>query len=201
MKFDLILADPPWKFKVWDHDTGSGRSAESHYPTMTITQLCALPIRDLTAENCALFLWCVWPSIFEFVPPLLEAWGFEYKTLAFEWWKLNKQWWRYFLPMTGLLRRHDFLERLFFMGMGYYTRANPEPCLLAVKGKIPVAVHNQRNFIIAPLREHSCKPDQQYTKIERLYPNRSYLELFARHTRPGWHSWGNEIEPATPILL
>lgn len=67
--FDVILADPPWAFRVWNRDTGQGRSAEAHYPTMSIADLCALDVAALAAPNCALFLWCVWPSILEFTPP------------------------------------------------------------------------------------------------------------------------------------
>lgn len=192
--YDVILADPPWSFRVWNRDTGNGRSAESHYPTMTIDELCDLPIGDLAADNCALFLWCVWPSIFEYVPPLLKAWGFEYKTLGFEWWKLNKKWHRAFLPMMLQCGDYTFLERLFFMGMGYYGRANSEPCLLAIRGNMPVVSRAERNFIIAPIQEHSRKPDDQYRKIEALYPEANYLELFARRKRAGWSSWGNQVE-------
>jgi len=175
-QYDVILADPPWSFDVWNKDTGNGRSPISHYPTMTIDELCSLPIKEFASDNCALFLWCVWPSIFEFVPPLLDAWGFAYKTKAFTWIKSQK---------SGFG---------FFMGMGYYARANDEPCLLAVKGKMPVVDKGVLSIIYSPIREHSRKPDEQYAKIERLYPNMNYLELFARRKRPGWDSWGNEIE-------
>ena len=193
-KYDVILADPPWSFRVWNRDTGNGRSAEAHYPTMSIEELCNLPISDLAANNCALFLWCVWPSIFEYVPPILDAWGFTYKTLGFEWWKLNKKWHQSFSPMMLNFGDYHLLQKLFFMGMGYYARANSEPCLLAVKGKMPVTSRGERNFIIAPIEGHSHKPDEQYQKIEALYPARKYLELFARRKRAGWHSWGNEVE-------
>lgn len=202
LKYDVILADPPWEFQVWEPDTGHDRSAESYYSTMGVEGLCALPIKELAAPNCALFLWCVWPSIFKYVPPLLDAWGFEYRTLGFEWWKLNKRWDKAYLPMIQTVESYSWLEKMFAFGMGYYTRANSEPCLLAVRGSMPVAVRNERNFIIAPIQEHSRKPDEQYSKIEALYPNASYLELFARRkSRPGWHYWGNEIEPDLPLNL
>lgn len=193
-KYSVILADPPWQFRVWNKDTGNGRSAEAYYSTMSIDDICALPVSNLANDNCALFLWCVWPSIFEYVPPLLKAWGFEYKTLAFEWWKLNKKWHKAFSPMLMAAKDYSFLEKMFAFGMGYYTRANSEPCLLAVKGKMPVSIKSERNFIIAPIRDHSRKPDEQYSKIERLYPGQNYLELFARNKRVGWSSWGNEIK-------
>jgi len=199
--FDVILVDPPWDFRVWNKDTGNGRSPSAHYPTMSIDELCNLPVRDFAAENCALFMWCVWPSIFEFVPPLLKSWGFTYKTLGFEWWKLNQRWERFYNPMMLLTGQYHSLERLFAMGMGYYSRANSEPCLLAVRGTMPVATRAERNYIIAPIREHSRKPDEQYGKIERLYPHRRYLELFARHKRVGWSSWGNQVKSDIELAM
>ncbi len=89
--YDVILADPPWPFKVWNKDTGSGRSAEAHYPTMSLDDICNLPIKQLAAKNCVLFMWAVYPSLFD-AEKVIKAWGFEYKTLGFEWWKLNKKW-------------------------------------------------------------------------------------------------------------
>jgi len=80
------------------------------------------------------------------------------------------------------------------MGMGHYTRANTEPCLLAVRGSMPVSSHDIQALIMSPVREHSRKPDDQYRKIESLYPAGPYLEMFARRKRAGWHSFGNEIE-------
>ncbi len=195
-KYDVIMVDPPWSFKVWDKDTGSGRSAEAHYQTMSLEDICALPIKEVAAPNCALFLWSVWPSIFD-AKIVLDAWGFKYRTLGFEWWKLNKGWWRVWRDGWNSdldIGVYRLLEKLFFFGMGYYTRTNSEPCLLATHGSMPVAVHNERNFIIAPVREHSQKPDEQYDKIEKLYPNKRYLELFARQTWPGWDSLGYEID-------
>jgi len=174
--YDVILADPPWEYKVWDKDTGQGRSAESHYSTMNIEDICALPIANLANENCALFLWCVWPSIFEYPQKVINAWGFRYATKAFTWVKSKKG------------------NMGFAMGMGHYTRANDEPCLLAVRGNMSVQAKDVLSIIYAPRREHSRKPDDQYGKIERLYPNMKYLELFARKRREGWDVWGNEVE-------
>lgn len=174
-RYDIILADPPWQYKVWSRDAGAGRSAESHYPTMTLDAICALPVRELAAQDACLFLWVVWPSLFD-AKKVIEAWGFEYKTLAWTWVKANK---------SGVG---------FFTGMGYYTRANTEPCLLATRGNIGRPENRGiRSLIYAPVREHSRKPDEQYQKIERLYPGKRYLELFARRKREGWASWGNEV--------
>lgn len=177
--YDVILADPPWQFRAWarDESNKTSRSAHAHYSTMSIADICALDVGALAAKNCALFLWCVWPSIFEFTPPLLESWGFSYRTIAWVWVKSNKE------------------NQGFVKGMGYYTRSNSEPCLLAVKGRMPVAARDVLSIIHSPRRKHSQKPEEQYEKIERLYPGRRYLELFARSAepRPGWAYWGNEV--------
>lgn len=173
-KYSIILADPPWRFETWSRATGLGRSPEQHYPTMTIDKLCALPIRQIAADNCALFLWCTWPTIFE-APKVFAAWGFTYRALAWEWVKLN--------PRAEGLK----------IGLGFYTRANVEPCLLAVKGTMPVSTGSERNIIIAPVGPHSQKPEEQYGKIKRLYPEGRRIELFARQQREGWDCWGNNL--------
>lgn len=172
--FDVILADPPWKFYTRS-DRGLNRAPESHYDTMTPEAIRALPVGDLAARDCALFLWATWPVIMRDVPGLLQAWGFEYRTCAFLWVKANRK-------AGG-----------FFQGLGYYTRANTEPCLLAIRGRMPVSAHNIAQVIYSPIRDHSQKPDDQYTRIETLYPGRRYLELFARR-RGGdqWLTWGNQ---------
>ena len=176
--YDVILADPPWKFEYWVPGQGKkkpSRAAEAHYPVMTTPEICNLPIVDMANDNCVLFLWCVWPKLAE-TWATMEAWGFEYKTIAWAWVKA---------------KRSGFG---FHFGMGYYTRANTEPCLLAVRGTMPVARHDIQALIYSPVREHSRKPDEQYAKIEKLYPNKRYLELFARRKREGWDAWGNEVD-------
>lgn len=182
--YSAILADPPWEFKVWGKDTGHGRSAESHYPTMSTEALKALPIGDLAARDCALFMWTVCTHL----PDALElgaAWGFKYKTIAFDWAK--------FYP--SMVNRFAVLSDAanWCFGMGYWTRQNTELCLLFVKGKPKCRDAGVSQLIVAPRREHSRKPDEQYERIERLVCG-PYLELFARRKRNGWQSWGNEIE-------
>lgn len=177
--YDVILADPPWTFSVWNAEK-SDRHASHKYNLMSVDDICALPVASLAAENCALFLWATWPNIQDAFK-VIEAWGFTYRTLGWEWVKARKN-------GTG-----------FHFGMGYYTRANPEPCLLAVKGRMRVEAHDVRALIYSPVREHSRKPDEQYEKIERLYPNRNYLELFARHKRPNWDVFGNEVEESITL--
>lgn len=176
MKYDVILADPPWSYYSWDENTGpQGRTAAKHYNVMSVEEIAALPVADLAAENCALFLWAVWPDIFR-AREIIRAWGFTYRTIAWVWAKLNPS-------SLG-----------FHYGLGYYTRANTEPCLLAVKGSMPPAVKDVQALIVSPVREHSRKPDEQYGKIDRLYPDARKIELFARKSWEGWDVWGNEVD-------
>ena len=112
-KYSIIYADPPWAYRTYSKK-GQGRSAESHYPTMCIEDIKALPVGELAAKDCALFLWITFPCLCEALE-VLTAWGFSYKTVAFVWVKQN--------------RKNDDL----FTGMGYWTRANAEICILATK--------------------------------------------------------------------
>lgn len=183
-KYGAVLADPPWSFQVWGEDTGHGRSAASHYPTMTLADLMALPVGDLLADDAALFMWAVWPQLPDAIK-LGEAWGLKYKTLAFDWLKRS----------AG--------GRSWHMGLGYWTRANSEPCLLFTKGspkrqnksirQLIVDVGQLALFppIVAPVSVHSAKPNEQYERIMALVDG-PYLELFARMAYPGWDAWGNE---------
>jgi N6-adenosine-specific RNA methylase IME4 len=171
-KFKVIYADPPWEFKVYS-GKGKQRSADRHYNTQSLDDIKALPIANLAADDCALFLWCVWPEL----PGALEvikAWGFEYKTLGFNWVKQTKN--------------SDSLH----WGMGYWTRANTEGCLLATRGAPKRQAMDVHQVIMSPVGEHSRKPEGTSARIERLLPG-PYLELFARRPMAGWTVWGNEI--------
>lgn len=176
-KFGAIYADPPWHFEVWKE--GSKRNVTSKYSTMQMDQISALPIADLADDNCVLFIWIVWPKLFEALP-IIEGWGFTYKTCAFSWIKADARQPEFF---------RDDVDP--FVGMGFWTRANSEVCLLATKGKPKRLNVDVRQAIIEPRREHSRKPDCVYDRIERLVDG-PYLELFARTQHPGWTSWGNE---------
>lgn len=178
--FKAILADPPWRFEAWS-GKGAARSADQHYDTMTIADMCALPVAGLAADDCVLFVWSCWPLLRESFQ-LIEAWGFQYKTCGFDWMKADD-------------RQADFLSDSVpvQVGMGYWTRANSEPCLLATRGK-PKRIHaDVRMGIIEPRREHSRKPDCVHERIQRLVAG-PYLELFGRQQRPGWTVWGNETD-------
>lgn len=175
--FSTIYADPPWSFEFWS-GKGKARSADNHYDTMRTADIASLPVTDLAAPDCALFMWACWPTM-EDAFALIKAWGFEYKTCAFAWLKADP--YRLFAD-----------DKTPFAGMGYWTRANSEVCLLATRGKPKRLNADVRQGIIAPRREHSRKPDEIYGRIERLVAG-PYLEMFARTTRPGWTSWGNQV--------
>ena len=183
-RYGAILLDPAWQFKVWNKDTGNGRSAESHYKTMTLDDMKALPLQKLMADDCAVFMWAVMPMLPEALE-LGKAWGLEYKTCAFAWAKVNKRAenrWSYPADVSN-----------WFMGMGYWTRANVELCLLFTKGKPKRKSASVRQLIVSAIRKHSQKPDDTHQRIEQLVDG-AYLELFARERRNGWDVIGNEID-------
>ena len=173
-KYSVIYADPPWRYKVYSKK-GLGRSAESHYPTMCLEDIKALPIGELAAKDCALFMWITFPCMQEAFQ-VLEAWGFEYKTTAFVWIKQN--------------RVSDSL----FWGMGYWTRANAELCILATKGHPKRASPGVHQVIMSHIEEHSKKPEEARNRIVQLMGDVPRIELFARQSPEGWDVWGNEVE-------
>src|SRR5262249_19752537 len=151
-------------------------NAVSHYDCLDFDALASLPVADLAADDCALFLWAVDPLLPRAFD-LIRAWGFEYKTVAFTWVKLNRA------------AKH---QADYFTGLGYWTRANPEQCLLATRGKPSRLAKNVNRLVVERRREHSRKPDAVRERIERLVRG-PYLELFARETKPGWDCWGDQI--------
>lgn len=181
-KYQVIYADPPWEYRVWSKK-GSGRSAESHYPTMSMEEIENLPVWELADENCALFLWITFPLLKE-IWRVVKAWGFTYKTVAFVWIKQNK--------------KADSL----FWGMGYWTRANAEICILATKGSPKRYSRRVHQVLITHIEEHSKKPEEARNRIEQLMGDVPRVELFARRETPGWDVWGNEVvcSPGTEVL-
>lgn len=174
-KFGTILADPPWRF-----DNRTGKVAPEHqrlrrYPTMSIEEICELPVGVHAAEKSHLYLWVPNAFLREGLD-VLTAWGFTYKT-NLVWSKVRKD--------GGPDGR----------GVGFYFRNTTELLLFGVRGKMRTLDPGRRqvNLLATRKREHSRKPDEMYDVIEScsLGPR---LELFARAPRDGWRQWGNEVE-------
>lgn len=162
--YGAILADPPWAFRIYSgNDTTPHRTEAEPYTVMSLNEIATLPVSSLSDRDCALFLWVVDPLLDAGIE-VGKAWGFTYKTRAFEWDKGR-------------------------IGMGYWTRKEGESCLLFTRGKPRRMARDVRQFIRAPRREHSRKPDETYQRIERLVAG-PYVELFATQRWPGWDSWG-----------
>lgn len=170
-QFNIIYADPPWRY---ERKNVQG-AAENHYSTMSIREMCALPVRKLSAPDCTLFLWVTFPMLPETFE-VIRAWGFTYKTVAFCWVKQNP-------------KSHGW-----FFGLGNWTRANAEICLLATKGTPKRAANDVAQLIVAPREEHSKKPDETRDQIVRLMGDLPRVELFARQAPAGWDVWGNEVD-------
>src|SRR3990167_10634174 len=152
-RYNIIYADPPWSWRAYS-EKGEGRSAKNHYNVMSLEDIKALPVGDWADKDSVLFLWAIDPML----PQALEvirSWGFEYKTVGFYWVKQNAK-------SPG-----------FFTGLGYYTRANPEQCLLATRGNGLVRVDKSvQKLVIEPRGKHSQKPDEVRNRIVKLFGNR-----------------------------
>lgn len=177
-KYNIIYADPPWSYRDKRTNKKMSGGATRHYKTMKIEQIEAMgeAIKNITAENCMLFLWATFPNLIEALKTI-KAWGFTYKTLGFSWIKTNKK------------------DKKPFFGIGFYTKSNCEICLLAIKGKPSnLKVSNYvSSCIISERREHSKKPDEARERIEQLVGQVPKIELFARQQVEGWDCWGNEV--------
>jgi N6-adenosine-specific RNA methylase IME4 len=167
-----VLADPPLAFKTRS-TKGEGRTPQHHYACLSFEQLGAIPVASVAASDSFLFLWVPLRSVF-LAKPLMQAWGFEFVGSAFAWVKLNPK-------GVG-----------WFMGCGYGTRKNLEICWLGRRGSPKRKSAGVRELIIAPVRQHSRKPDEVYSRIES-FSDGPFLELFARQEWPGWICVGNEV--------
>lgn len=170
-KYNIIYADPPWSY----NDKKCLGGAEKIYSCMSLNDICNLSVPDICADNCILFLWATYPMIREALQ-VIDAWGFTYKTIGFNWIKLSS---------TG--------NKLSF-GLGRYTRGNSEPLFIGVKGKINCICHNMNEVLCVPNLRHSEKPDVFRRKIVELVGDLPRCELFARTKPDGWDVWGNEVK-------
>jgi len=182
-KFDIIYADPPWDYNGKLQFDKSSKSAEQidlsknifissavfKYPTLKTSELMKIPIHEIAKNDCLLFMWTTNPHLSQAVE-LGEAWGFEYKTVAFVWDKMN----------------HN---------PGQYTLSNCELCLVFKRGRIPKprGARNIQQLVQSPRREHSEKPIEVMQAIEKMFPTQERIELFARRKTKGWSAWGLDI--------
>jgi N6-adenosine-specific RNA methylase IME4 len=183
-KYQIIYTDPPWSYR--DKALAGDRGACCKYSVMDSVDISKLPISQLADDNCALFIWVTMPKLNE-VFSLIDSWGFEYKTCAFTWVKKNKQ-------SSG-----------WFMGMGRWTRANAELCLLATKGSPKRVNGGIQSIVVSSIGEHSRKPPEVRDRIVKLMGDLPRIELFARergelfNEYAGWDVWGNEINSSIDL--
>lgn len=153
------------------------------YPVMTTDDICKMPVGKLFAKDSIMLMWATYPMLPDALR-VMEAWGFEFKTVAFTWVKLNP---------SGVG---------WHFGLGYHTHGNPEIVLLGTRGNSLKRMDKAiANLVIAPRGRHSAKPSIVRDRIERLYGEVSRLELFAREATPNWARWGNEVKPSTGTEL
>ena len=178
-KYNIIYADPAWNYnnKVFRKDRINkyAGSADYHYKTMSIDDIKKLPVKNISADNCILFMWATFPNLPEALE-VIKSWGFTYKTLGFSWLKTNK--------INGNL----------FFGIGHYTKSNCEVCLIGIKGRPPIIDNSVSSAILSNREQHSKKPDIVRERIVKLCGDIQRIELFAREKVEGWDSWGLEVE-------
>lgn len=172
-KYNIIYADPPWKYNTWRDGEGT---AENHYKTMKVEEIINMKdtIKRISEKDCILFIWITFPCLLDGIK-VIKEWGFKYKTCGFNWIKRNK------------------VSDTWFFGLGHWTRANSEICLLATKGTIKRKSNKVSQVIDTHIEEHSKKPAIVRDKITELVGDLPRIELFARQTSEGWDSWGDEV--------
>lgn len=176
--YRVILADPPWKYG--DKQT----NRKKNYRRMSLREIRQMGVGSIAAADSVLLLWTTGPHVPSAIS-VMGAWGFDYRTLAFTWVKT----------------RADGEPS---MGMGHYSRANAELCLLGVKGRgVPVVSHSVRQVVLEPVSDqHSEKPLCVRDRIVQLFGDVPRVELFARGAVPdGWDAWGDEAENAVELRL
>jgi len=191
---DFIMADPPWPTTMRS-PRGEGKSFVRHYGAMSFKAIAELPVADLAARNCILFLWCTWPLLLNGgdqrrhyfgadaahspVGAVMKAWGFRYST-------------------GGGWAKRTTTGKLAF-GTGYRIRSAMEPFLIGVIGE-PKNSRRERNLIDGLAREHSRKPEEAFAWAERYMPDARRIELFSRQNRKAWDSWGFEKGKFDPVV-
>lgn len=190
-KYDVIYADPPWDYGgklQFDKSSKSAdkidlrkkifiSSANFKYPTVKTKDLKKIPIHEISSDDCLLFMWVTNPHLAQGIE-LGQAWGFEYKTVAFVWDKMV----------------HN---------PGQYTMSYCELCLVFKKGRIPKprGARNIKQLIHSKRTKHSEKPMQILENIEKMFPTQKKIELFARNKPEGWDVWGLDVREEYEEML
>jgi len=176
--YQVIYADPPWPC-IGGFAPNASYTSNYHYPSMKIQDIIDLPIEKLLDDDAALFLWAPYRDLPVAISKVIPSWGFEYKTVGFNWLKLTSR---------GNPAKV----------MGYYFFNSTELCLFATRGRpsrIHAGLHIKVDTLVIEERvRHSQKPDGVRNRIAKLFPNAKCLELFAREKHAGWDVWGNEVE-------
>lgn len=189
-KYDIIYADPPWSY----NDSGCQGAAAKQYNTMSQEELYNLPIKRICNKDAVLFMWVTYPKLQEALD-VIRLWGFTYKSIGFQWVKLNKK-----ASNLSLLQKitegAQIEEAMFsqcFYGLGRWTRGNTEMCVIATKGKVSRIDAAVPQLVFAPIGRHSAKPAEVRKRIVQLVGDKPRIELFAREHVDGWDCWGNEV--------
>jgi N6-adenosine-specific RNA methylase IME4 len=172
LRYRVILSDPPWYFKNFSKK-GEEKNPVAHYDCMDLAAIKRLPVSQLAAPDCALIIWATAPMLPDALSTM-TCWGFRFKS-------------------AGAWAKQSSTGEKWAFGTGYCYRSAAEFWLLGTIGSPRQKVRNVRNLIVAPIREHSRKPDQMHTDIEALWDG-PYCELFGRQQRPNWDTWGNQTE-------
>jgi N6-adenosine-specific RNA methylase IME4 len=176
-QFSLIMADPPWRF-VTRSVKGLKKSPQAHYDCMDLDAIKALPVADIAAPDCLLFMWATAPMLPQALD-VMAAWGFTFKTM-------------------GAWAKQSSTGQKWAFGTGYILRSASEPFLIGTRGRVKIKSRSERNLIVAPIREHSRKPDATRDMLDRMVPDGDRLEMFAREAAPGWQAWGNQVDLFSP---
>jgi N6-adenosine-specific RNA methylase IME4 len=171
--YGVIIADPPWRFVTWS-ETRQYKAPARHYAVMELDAIKSLPVADLAAPDCWLWLWATQAQLHQAID-VMECWGFDFKT-------------------SGAWAKQSRTGKKWAFGTGRLLRSAAEFFLIGTRGRPKPESRSERNLIVAPVREHSRKPDQAYEMLERMFPARPRCELFARSVRPGWDQWGLEAQ-------
>lgn len=176
MRYSVIYADPPWSYSNFQGKGKKFGDVSAHYSTMSLNDMSKIPVQSIANDElCLLFMWATFPTLPDAMA-LIQAWGFEYKTVAFVWVKT----------------RGDKL----YSGLGFYTNSNAEICIVARSGKSPFVRANRdiKQIVQSPVGVHSRKPDEVRDRIVRLVGDVPRIELFCREKTDGWAAWGNEVK-------